>query len=186
MALAGSPFQYQPAKAAGSCRQMRAGFPAPQSFRSWERGPEVLAACPPPQQAWAPWACSQAGGSGLSPEPLLAHPSPAQGQGGRAGPQECAQTRGVGWPGGLAPACQLPPAPSMAPRWQGWPGRGLARLAGSARPAGVGPLPSLAGAATGWNAPAAGRPAPRAHSTVPRAWTDGQVREVGWELSLLG
>lgn len=151
---------------------------------------------PPPQQAWAPWApwaWIQAGGGGGGPEPLPARPSPAQGQGSPAGPQECAQTRGAGWPGGLAPACQLSPAPSTAPRWQGWPGKGPAQLASSSRPAGVGPLLSLAKPTRGWKGPGSwpGCPTPRCcllQAPTPRCpgprqtdrsekWAGGRPRE---------
>ena len=168
MALEGSPFQYQPAKAAGSCRQMRAGFPAPQGFRSWERGPEVLAACPPPQQTWAPWAWSQAAGGGLSPGAPPGTPLPRPGPGRPGRSSGMCPDPGCGVPGGLAPACQLSLAPSTAPRWQGWLVRGPAWLAGSMRPAGVGPLPSLAGAAMGCNSPGSQPSQPQAPPTAPR------------------
>lgn len=110
MALAGSPCHYQPAKAAGSCHQMRAGFPAPESFRSWERGPEVLAACPHRGRPGHPGVQPGRGGSLSQEPPPGAPPSPAQGQGGRAGPQECAQTRGevAGRPCSSLPAASCP------------------------------------------------------------------------------
>ncbi|XP_065760915.1 collagen alpha-1(I) chain-like [Muntiacus reevesi] len=122
MALAGSPFQYQPAKAAGSCRQMR--------------------------QAWAPWAWSQAGGGGRARSPSLRAPPPPRARAAQQvlrnvpRPGHGSLLAGVAREG-ASPACQ-----QLKARWCGataQPGKsqqGLERPRQMARP----PHPTMPGA----------------------------------------
>ena len=112
MAFAGSPFQYQPAKAAGSCCQMWVGStcPPPRALGPAGGGPEAPAPCPPLQQAWAPLEWSQGWGrrpaAAGSPSLPALPPPPGPGRLSRS-------LRNVTRPGvqggqeASAPACQL-------------------------------------------------------------------------------
>lgn len=117
MAFAGSPFQYQPAKAAGSCRQVRVGSPCTPGLRALREGSCGMGSrpptCPPLRQAWTPLEGSQGWGrrpaEAWSPS-LPALPPPA-------GPGRLSRSlRNVTRPGvrggreASAPACQ----PSLA------------------------------------------------------------------------
>lgn len=153
------PFNTSPPRLLAAAARCGQASRPPQSFRSWERGPEVLAACPPLQQAWAPWARGQAGGGGRARSPSLCAPPPP---GARAAQQVLRNVPRPGVRGGreasLQPAsCLLPPA--RLPAGRGGQGRGQPSL-----PAAQGPLVwGLAKATRVWKGPGSrpSRPTPR-------------------------
>ena len=161
MALAGSPFQYQPAKAAGSCRQMRAGFPAPpelQVLGEGSRGP----GCLPPHHSrpGRPGHESRREVAAGARSPSLHAPPPPR---ARAARQVLRNVPRPGVRGGreasLQPAsCLLPPAQLPAGRG-GW-GRGQPSL-----PAAQGPL--VWGHCSAWQKPPGAGKAPAAGPATP-------------------
>lgn len=129
----GLAFQYQPAKAAGSCCQMQRVSPLPTPsprYRSPGRG--IL-------RFWlfAPHSASL-GSLGMEPrvgaeacsslEPIPACPSPTpRAREAQQVPQECDQTRGAGWLRGLSSSL---PAVSLAPCTALLSWGGLGRMGG--------------------------------------------------------
>lgn len=168
------PFNTSPPRLLAAAARCGQASRPPQSFRSWERGPEVLAACPPLQQAWAPWARGQAGGGGRARSPSLCAPPPP---GARAAQQVLRNVPRPGVRGGreasLQPAsCLLPPA--RLPAGRGGQGRGQPSL-----PAAQGPLVwGLAKATRVWKGPGSrpSRPTPRCPGP---GQTDGSEKWAG-------
>lgn len=120
-------FQYQPAKAAGSCHQMQWAPSAPHHRPSlWVPKERVLRfslLVPHSGRPGLPWNGARMGeeaSSSLEPIPACPSPTPRAREAQQV-PQECDQTRGAGWLRGLSsslPAVSL--APSTTPLSQGW------------------------------------------------------------------
>ena len=182
MALAGSPFQYQPAKAAGSCRQMQAGFPAPPELQVLGEGSRCPGCLPPdhsrPGRPGRPGHGSRREVAAGARSPSLHAPPPPR---ARAARQVLRNVPRPGVRGGreasLQPAsCLLPPA--QLPAGRGGRGRGQ---------------PSLAKPTRGWKGPGSwpGCPTPRCcllQAPTPRCpgprqtdrsekWAGGRPRE---------
>ena len=161
MALAGSPFQYQPAKAAGSCRQMQAGFPAPPELQVLGEGSRCPGCLPPHHsRPGRPGHGSRREVAAGARSPSLHAPPPPR---ARAARQVLRNVPRPGVRGGrealLQPAsCLLPPA--QLPAGRGGRGRGQPSL-----PAAQGPL--VWGHCSAWqNPPGAGK-APAAGPAAP-------------------